>query len=213
MRRQRGFTLLELIVATSIVVIIGLAASVKFNQALTNRDRVGERARMLADLQRTFIFLQRDIEQSVSRPARDALGDAQPAMLGVAGGEIELTRVGWTNPLDTRQRSTLQRVRYRMVDGQLLREYWDHPDRQVGSSPVASVLVQQGVAAFRVEYLHRPDDGDFNWAETWPLAADAALAPQKQAAPLAVSIEIEVAPYGTIRRFFRVPANAYGRGT
>lgn len=212
MRRQRGFTLLELIVATSIVVIIGVAASVKFNQALTNRDRVGERARMLADLQRSFIFLQRDIEQSVSRPARDTLGDAQPAMLGTASGEIELTRVGWTNPLDTRQRSTLQRVRYRLVDGQLLREYWDHPDRQVGSSPVASVLAQD-VAAFRVEYLHRPEVGDFIWTETWPLPADASLAPQRQAAPLAVSIEIEVAPYGTMRRFFRVPANAYGRGT
>lgn len=212
MRRQQGFTLLELIVATSIVVIIGVAASVKFNQALTNRDRVGERARMLADLQRTFIFLQRDIEQSVSRPARDTLGDAQPAMLGAAGGEIELTRVGWTNPLDTRQRSTLQRVRYRVADGQLFREYWDHPDRQVGSSPVASVLVQD-VAAFRVEYLHRPAGGDFTWAETWPLANDAGLAPQYQAAPLAVSIEIEVAPYGTMQRFFRVPANAYGRGT
>lgn len=212
MRLQRGFTLLELIVATSIVVIIGIAASMKFNQALTNRDRVGERAQTLADLQRGFIFLQRDIEQSLARPARDSLGDAQPAMASGPGGEIELTRVGWTNPLDTRQRSTLQRVRYRLQDGQLLREYWDHPDRQVGSSPVASALMQN-VDAFRVQYLHRPDKGDFTWADTWPLASEAGLEPQRQPAPLAVSVEIEAAPYGVLKRFFRVPANPHARGT
>lgn len=212
MHAQRGFTLLELIIATAIVVVIGVAASMKFSQALTNRDRVGERAQVLAELQRAFLFLQRDLEQHVARPARDSLGDVQPAMLSGPGGELELTHAGWTNPLDTRQRSTLQRVRYRLQEGRLLREYWDHPDRQVGSEPVASTLVR-GVDEFRVQYLYKAGQGDFAWVGDWPLAADAQQAAQFRQSPLAVSIEISIEPYGTLKRFFRIPANAYARGT
>lgn len=212
MRHQRGFTLLELVVATAIVVIIGIAAGVKFNQAVTNRDRVGERSQALAGLQRAFIFMQRDFEQAVARPARDEQGDIQPALASGQGGQVELTHAGWSNPFETRQRSSLQRVRYRLADGVLYRDYWDHPDRQVGSTPVSSRLVDE-VESFAVQYLHEPEKGNFQWRDDWPLPADAGRPAQFQAAPLAVSIEITVAPFGTLKRFFRITPNPHARGT
>ena len=212
MRAARGFTLLELVVAIAIMAVISVAATVKFGQVNTNRERVDARAEALADLQRTFLFLQRDLEQVVARPARDELGDAQPFLRSGPAGEVELTRTGWTNPLDSRQRSTLQRVRWVLVDGELRREYWEHPDRQAGTVPLSSTLLR-GVTAFRVQYLHRPAQGDFQWVDDWPLAADGDRAPQFRAAPLAVSIEVEAAPLGSIKRFFRIVPNMHARET
>lgn len=215
--RMRGFTLLEILVAMAILVAIGAASTMIFGQALDNRERVGERAEALAELQRAFIFMQRDFEQTVARGARDELGDAQPFLQLTREGGVELTRTGWANPLQTRQRSTLQRVRWREFDGKLLREYWDHPDRQVGSEPVSSVLLTD-VVSFRVEFLAREiedgqESGEFTWHDAWPLDDAMQRAPAFQRAPLAVSIEIETKRFGTLKRFFRVPANPHARET
>lgn len=212
MKRQRGFTLLELLVATAIVVVIGVGASMVFGQAVTNRERVGERAEALAELQRAFLFIQRDLEQVVARPARDDLGDEQSFLLSAPDGSVEMTRAGWMNPLDTRQRSTLQRVRYRLEGTELRREYWEHVDRQVGSSPVSTVLLRD-VSAFKVQYLYRPGEGEYTWMDTWPLAADMERKALYRRAPLAVSIEIETPRFGVLRRFFRVVANPHARET
>ncbi len=209
---QRGFTLLELLVATAIVVVIGVGASMVFGQAVTNRERVGERAQALADLQRGFLFMQRDFEQAVARPARDELGDAQSFIGTMADGSVELTRTGWINPLHTRPRSNLQRVRYRIDGDRLLREYWDHPDRQVGTTPSSTVLLT-GVVNFRVQFLSRPGQSDYEWSDTWPPAVDLEREPIYRPAPLAVSVEIETARFGTLKRFFRVVANPHARET
>lgn len=114
--RARGFTLLEILVAMAILATIAVAASMIFGQALDNRERVGERASELADLQRAWLFIQRDVEQIVARAARDELGDAQPFVQLTRDGALEFTRIGWINPLQTRQRSSLQRVRYRLEE-------------------------------------------------------------------------------------------------
>lgn len=215
--RARGFTLLEILVAMAILATIAVAASMIFGQALDNRERVGERASELADLQRAWLFIQRDVEQIVARAARDELGDAQPFVQLTRDGALEFTRIGWINPLQTRQRSSLQRVRYRLEDGKLLREYWDHPDRQVGSEPMSSVLVGE-VLSFRVEFLTRElkdglEAGEYRWLDNWPLDVELDRAPVFQRAPLAVSVEIESKRYGTLKRYFRVPANPHARET
>jgi general secretion pathway protein J len=212
MRRQAGFTLLELLVASAIVVIIGIGASMVFSQTLENRERVGARAAALADLQRTFVFIQRDLEQIVARPARDELGDLQSALLSDGEGGMEFTRTGWMNPLATRPRGALQRVRYRLEDDRLLREYWDHPDRQAGSEPVSSTLAS-GVQSLKVQYLFREGNADYVWHDSWPLPVDQEKPPLLRRLPLAVAIEMETTQFGAMKRFFRVVANAHARET
>lgn len=211
-RRQRGFTLLELLVATAIVVVIGVGGTLVFGQAVENRDRVGVRAQALADLQRAFVFLQRDIEQAVPRPARDELGDLQSAVVGSNDGTLELTHTGWMNPLATRPRGNLQRVRYRLLEDRVVREYWDHTDRQAGATPVSATLLRD-VLSFKVEYLYREGGADYTWHDTWPLAADLERKAEFRRMPLAVSVEIETRTFGPMKRFFRVVANPHARET
>lgn len=212
MRAQRGFTLLELLVATAIVVVIGVAATMVFGEAVNSREHVGNRASALAGLQRGFLLMQRDFEEIVARPARDEMGDVQSFLASTADGGVEFTRLGWINPLDTRQRGSVQRVRYRLVDGELRREYWDHPDRQAGSTPESSVLMTD-VVSFRVQYLEKPANGDYTWQDDWPSSADLGQPPQFRRAPLAIAVEIETKYFGVIRRFFRVAANPWARDT
>lgn len=218
MNRQRGFTLLELVVVMAILVVIGVAASSTFGQAVDNRDRLAERAADLADLQRAFVFMQRDFEQVVARAARDELGDPQAFLRGDGeAGVVELIRLGWINPLDTRPRSSLQRVRYRYEDGKLWRDYWEHPDLVAGAEPVTAVLLND-VLAFKVQFLYRPDtgnggQGDYTWQDDWPLAADRDREPAFQRAPLAVKVELDSKRFGPMTRFFRIVANPHARET
>jgi general secretion pathway protein J len=212
MKRQRGFTLLEVIVAAAIVVVIGAAASMKISQVATHRERVEARAAELAALQRSWTLLAQDIEQVVARPARDALGDAESALQSSVDGGLHLTRAGWSNPFALRARSNLQRVHWFLLDGVLYREYWPYPDRAVDAEPVRMALLE-AVQRLRVRYLVRDKGGGLNWQDDWPPAAELQRPALTRALPEAVSVEIETTSMGSMTRFFRVVANPHAPST
>ena len=78
--QQRGFTLLEVLIAVTITAVIGLGVWQVINGVVNSRDRVNELAEQFDGLQRSMLLLERDIMQVVNRPARDIYGDFQPAL-------------------------------------------------------------------------------------------------------------------------------------
>ena len=79
MRASCGFTLLELLVALSIFAIVAVLAYGGLGTVLDQRILTEESAERLADLQKTYLIVQRDIEQLVPRAIRDEFGDEQAA--------------------------------------------------------------------------------------------------------------------------------------
>jgi general secretion pathway protein J len=151
--RNRGFTLLELLVAMFIASIIFAMGYGTINQAVKNREGLEDQQKRLLDLQTTVRTMEQDFVQLAQRPVRDPVGGTfQPALVAnvnsTSGGLsqstsssnsngtrglgsssnsgqplVALTRAGWTNP-NGLQRPGLQRVAYFFQDGTLRREYW-----------------------------------------------------------------------------------------
>ena len=203
MRRQRGFTLIEIVIAVMITAILFTMAYGAIQQALLNRDRLKENSDRLQALQFTMRSLVQDFTQMVPRMARDPLGQGhQPTVNSPANsGQVTLTRGGWMNPLGA-ERSTLQRVRYRLEDGKLLREHWLVLDPLIDPAPVKRELVD-GVRSFSLRFYNEGR----NWQDSWP-PPSLSTTPQEidlQWRPAAVEIILELEDWGRITRMVEVP--------
>ena len=204
MRRQRGFTLIEIVIAVMITAILFTMAYGAIQQAVGNRERLQQNSARLRAVQYTVRSLVQDFSQLAPRPVREPVGDGyQPAL--VSGGadltQVSLTRGGWMNPLGA-ERSTLQRVRYRLEDGNLVREHWLVLDATLDPEPVKRVLLGR-VRSFKLRYY---SDGR-NWQESWPPASLGATRSEREQRwrPIAVEVTLELEDWGTIMRLIEVP--------
>lgn len=210
MKRQRGLSLLELLVALTIFAVMYAMAHTSLSGALDNRARLEQHAGRLEARQRTLMFLTRDIEQMIARPARDSFGDTQPALRGEPE-RMEFTRLGWANPFSMHHRSRMQRVGWELDDGRLVRWYWPTVDVDAGVEPEHEVLLE-GVESLSLRYLHEsPDNGRWQWLEFWPDAAEEDMDPLFQPLPRSIEVEIELEEGRTLHRYFRTVSNPWAR--
>jgi general secretion pathway protein J len=147
---MQGFTLLEVMIAISIFALMSMAAY----QILQGVIRSGEISKRHSDklikIQRAMLIIEQDFTQIISRASRSETVDSEDVrVLSVAESlfdsedqGIEFTRLGWTNPLNLLPRSNLLRVRYRLYDGQLQRQYFLYPDIIAGQEPETQVLLE-----------------------------------------------------------------------
>jgi general secretion pathway protein J len=200
---QQGFTLLELLVAITVFTVIAAAAYTGLRSVLFNQAAIEAESKRLAEVQMAFYVLSQDIQQAAPRPIKDEYGDPQPALQSddLSDDILQLTRTGWDNPLG-QQRSTLQRLAYRLEDGRLLRLYWDTLDRSGLSEPRQTVLLE-GVQNVEVRFL----DAENTWQTQWPLAenpgGDIPTNSQQQTLlPRAVEWQVNLEDWGEITRLF-----------
>jgi general secretion pathway protein J len=193
-----GFTLLELLVALAIFSLIAVMAYGGLETVLNQQVRTEENAESLAALQKTYLVMQRDIEQAVPRPIRDEFGDQQGPLLGTA--TFQLTRGGLNNPVN-HPRSTLQRVGYSLEERQLIRYAWPVLDRAQDSAPTRQPLATE-IESLEVRYL---DDAG-NWQEQWP-TPQAGNTPDANPVdfPRAVEMTLEHARFGKLTWLFQLP--------
>jgi general secretion pathway protein J len=190
--------LLELLVALSIFAIVAVLAYGGLGTVLDQRILTEESAERLAELQKTYLIVQRDIEQLVPRTIRDEFGDEQAAISGAA--RFQLTRGGWRNPLNN-PRSSLQRVGYATQEQQLIRYSWLVLDRAQDSEPREQVLAN-GINNIRVRYLL----ADNSWQEQWPPEQLTQGEPDLDELPRAVEMTLEHEHFGEIRWLFQLPS-------
>lgn len=126
---NRGFTLLEILIAMAVFAIMATMAYAGLSAVLDTREGTAKRSESIAKLQQLIYVLNEDLTQAVPRAIRDEFGSEQPAFIGGNGKELlTLTRsVTESSPLSIRSR--LQRVSYRIEDGALYRQVWTVLDR------------------------------------------------------------------------------------
>lgn len=164
-RHQRGFTLLEVLVAMALFALLAAMAYGTLNQTLLSADILSDRMDRLQALQRTVRMLSDDLQQLAPRPVRDELGDNYGPSLSTSfqsGFAIELTRGGWNNPM-VLPRSTMQRAAYRIEDDALVRYHWNVLDRTLSNEPVVVTLLE-GVESLRFRFFQT----DADYIEQWP---------------------------------------------
>ena len=198
MRRPRGFTLLEMLVALSVFAVLGLMSSQMVSRVFDVHQVAIARGERLGELQRAMQTMQRDVLELAPRSVRDEMGDELPTMRIGTDLALELTRYGWRNPIGQR-RSELQRVAYVAHDDILYRYYWNVLDRAEDTKPVIQELLHD-VSNLEVSAI----DVSGNEHAFWPLTDSGSADPSTKLA--AIQVRLTVAPFGEITRFWDVPA-------
>lgn len=148
-----GFTLVEALVALTLFALIAAAGTAVLSMSIDNRFSIREASDRTAALQRTRSLLKADLGQATSRRTRDRNGEPRAlALIGATEpGEpvLTVTRAGWSNP-DGVDRSSLQRVEYRLVEGRLERRVSPFLD---GSPPGPPQYLLSGVTDLTVSFL------------------------------------------------------------
>lgn len=167
MNRQRGFTLVEALLALAIFGVIAVLAY-RATAALTDGEaRLSSEAARWRSLEALFTRFEADIRQAVPRSVR--VGAArEAAWLGTSyggHGALVFSRAGAEFSVEPAPAG--QRIAYRLRDGTIELTFWPHPDHTENATPVAYPLVT-GIAGFELEYMTR----DGAWRNRWPLLGE-----------------------------------------
>lgn len=221
---QRGFTLLEVIIAISIFALVSAMAYSGLANVLRSSERVEAERATWRTFTMLYLRLEDDLSQARPRTIRDNYGVALPAMAGQAtdtrvlgAPALEFTRGGifllppqdsdtpGAAPPDTRraQRSDLQRVAYRLSEGRLWRLTWPDLDRGPQSEPQETSLLDGvgEVQEFQVRFYSDKD----GWVDNWPpRAANGTISANLAQLPRGVEMRLVLKGRGEFKRLFLI---------
>ncbi len=199
--RQRGFTLIEIMVATVILAVMAMMAYRAVGEARVAVTAAEGHMGRLREVQRAMHLMVSDFRTLAPRPVRELIGDGYRAALlrdPNAVTLVELSHAGWSNGAGT-PRGTVQRVSYRLEERKLIREHWEVTDPTLANLRVKRELVSE-VERIEIRYMNSGRE----WVTQWPpfnSSADFGF----RMRPLAVEITIVLSDYGELRRLIEVP--------
>ncbi|MBA4697064.1 MAG: type II secretion system minor pseudopilin GspJ [Legionella sp.] len=120
---QKGFTLIEILIALSIFAIIATITATIVGQSFHIRERITKHADQNNEIWSALMILQREVQQIVSRSPRTQDSQLIPAFIGESR-YFEFTRGGFVNPSGQEHRSQLKRVAYVCRPPYLVRRTW-----------------------------------------------------------------------------------------
>lgn len=195
-RKQRGFTLTEILIALFIFSIVMAGVLQVFNFIQLTSQSNEKQVERLREVQLAFRQLEEDIRYLVPRDRRDSFGDRAPLLEAdsqSANNYIEFTRSGWRNPAKLK-RSNLQHIKYEFLDDRIVRHYWLYVDSAREDQELTREVLTQ-VEEFEMEFLT-----EGTWKKEWLVDDD-----QRLAMPEAIKVSIALEDYGDLYRIFPMP--------
>jgi len=200
--RQRGLTLIELLIATAVFAMVGVMVYAALFSVLDSREATDRQARRLAAVQYAVARLADDLGQVVDRPVRSQVPTEGAPLLTPTDGTrvLTLTRGGRPNPAG-QQRSSLARVHWLLdEDDRLLRAVQLHADMLPGETPQRRVVLED-VESVELRFLDRAS----RWHQRWPTLDTGAGAMEL---PWAVEFTLVLADWGEVVRLIPLTGTA-----
>lgn len=201
---QRGFTLIEFMIASMIFAVIGMAAFAMFSQVQQSDEMSLQHSRQLQQLQRALLVLERDFTQLVQRTVRvdeEAPSArwlvAEKSLLESSAMGVTFRRIGWRNPGARLPRAEVQAVGYRLEAGRLERLASLYPDEAVGNEPRVTVLLHD-IDDFELRFFYNRQ-----WQNQWTGSG----------LPQAVDVIITSREFGKVNRIFLLAGDHGGGAT
>lgn len=201
-KRSAGLTLIELLISIAILAVLAVLASTLLGTSLENQKHLRISSANLEELGLSLTLVRRDLEQTLNRKGRDLYGERQSAPIqSFAEGEqflLEFTRDGRRQLPGETLSSSLERVRYALEDGELIRYSAAVPD------PInATRWRKQRLADDIVDASFGFLSGE-KWERQWPPEQVSATG-DSLALPLAVSLRLETRRWGVIELIALLP--------
>ena len=240
MKNNQGFTLIEIIVAIAVTAVIGSIAAASISSAAKNKETFDLNVQELNAVESFWQLLATDLNHvtnqrlpsvsagvgSAQRPPSFMGGDPQSGESNFLLGDyfLRFSRDGWANPLN-QQRSDLQRVGYRFIDGNLWREYWPERNQPFDGDPsgrrlligcidvvetvegeVCKNRLNQKIKGIAIRFLPYNADKVVNgpWQNAWP-PQDPQFQQKAWQLPTAVEVTLSLDSFGDVQRLFPLP--------
>lgn len=208
--RRAGFTLVEVMIAIFIAAVMFAIGYRALNQGLIYNESLKESQARITEIQRGMRVIAQDFAQLAARPARDTQGNGQLLPAFSANNRdntlVVFSRTGWSNPAGV-QRPAEQRVRYRFIDGALVREHWLALDAALAAEPRQRVILTR-LRSVELRFL---DPASRTWQTEWPVntvtgpVSPAIIDEMLTTRPLAIEVTLVLEDWGRVQRVFEVP--------
>lgn len=181
--RQRGLTLVELLLALSLSAGLGLLSYRALSLLVDSREQVARAHQRWREIALFFNRLEVDLLQCVPREVGPGDRRNQPGLVARGGGLV-LTRFRG-------DRAGVERVTYRLVNQTLFLAEEDEL-ATTDVPPAAGDPLLDGIRSWRMEFLGQ----GLPWVPEWPVE------PGSSALPRAVRLTLDVDSAGTLSRVF-----------
>ena len=202
MKRQRGFTLLEVLVAVALLALLGLAAALTLGSSVRSEQIVGASVERLQRLQRAQQWLRRDLEQLVPRLGRSEQGDPRAQYLQTGGDDdnmlLDFYKSGRRILPGAAPASHLERVRYRLDSGRLIRDSSPRLEAPDGERWRHAELLDQ-VSGVELRFYYQQQ-----WRDQWPPLQTGAAGGAPEL-PQALQLILDTERYGPVPQTILLP--------
>ncbi|MEZ6012322.1 MAG: type II secretion system minor pseudopilin GspJ [Hyphomonas sp.] len=155
MKRDAGFTLIEMLVALALTSMIAVAGSTLLIGTVRASDSLGKTTRAVNDLDLSHFLMRDDFANAAMAMSRFGRpGETELPFLSIV-------RDGWSHPSSEERRSSLLAVEYIYSAGTLTRRTWLRPE-PVQSTPHMDRVLATGLARLSARYF----DGR-EWLPEW----------------------------------------------
>lgn len=200
MRKDLGFTLLEILIAITIFAILATMTSSIIYHTFTTQTIVKRQTKKLSQIQVAIALIQRDTQQIIARSIRNSPSHEYPRLVGKTH-YLEFTRGGNIDPAGNPKISSLTRIAYLCQSDQLIRRSWSHldtPNRQQHEDLVLLTHLNQCHFA----YLTHRNEIVSQWQEI-------TLNQRRESLPSAIQYTFDIKDKGTMSLLFIIPEALY----
>lgn len=194
MLKNRGFTLLEVLIALFIFTIVSIIMVGALHTVFNSQSSTEKKSTRLSELQMALLIMSRDMQQIINRPITNKSGVLESPFIG-SKNSVTFTHAGFTNPLGQLQRSTLQRVHYFLDKENVIRETWPALDQTPNTFSDKRKLLSM-VTQLQFQYL----DDKNQFQEEWPDKNN-----PKIILPKAIRVVLTLKNWGKISQLYLVP--------